>query len=89
VVLGTLNASIGFTGCNGVDVRGGITNINLSEAEIKRAMLPAARRRVIVADGSKLGEVELAKVCDIDEVSLIISDDTADPAVVSEIEAAG
>ena len=49
----------------------------------------AARRRVIVADGSKLGEVELAKVCDIDEVSLVISDHTADPAVVSEIEAAG
>jgi DeoR/GlpR family transcriptional regulator of sugar metabolism len=42
-----------------------------------------------VADGSKLGEVKLAKVCDIDEVSLIISDDTADPAVVSEIETAG
>ena len=69
-------------------MRGGITNINLPEAEIKRAMLLAARRRVIVADGSKLGEVELAKVCDIHEVSLIISDDKADPAVVSEIEAA-
>ena len=39
-----------------------------------------------VADGSKLGEVELPKICDIDEVSLIISDD---PAVVSEIETAG
>jgi DeoR/GlpR family transcriptional regulator of sugar metabolism len=89
VVLGMLNASIGFIGCNGVDVRGGITNINLPEAEIKRAMLLAARRRVIVADGSKLGEVELAKVCDIDEVSLVISDNTADPAVVSEIEGAG
>jgi hypothetical protein len=31
----------------------------------------------------------LRALCDIDEVSLIISDDTADPAVVSEIEAAG
>jgi DeoR family transcriptional regulator of aga operon len=72
-----------------VDVRGGITNINLPEAEIKRAMLLAARRRVIVADGSKLGEVELAKVCDIDEISLVITDRTADPAVVSEIETAG
>ena len=41
-----------------------------------------------VSDGSKLGEVELAKVRDIDEVTLIISDDTVDPAVVSEIETA-
>ena len=89
VLLSTLNAAIGFIGCNGVDVRGGITNINLPEAEIKRAMLLAARRRVIVADGSKLGEVELAKVCDLEEVSLVITDHTADPEVVSEIEAAG
>jgi DeoR family transcriptional regulator, aga operon transcriptional repressor len=89
VLLGSLHASIGFIGCNGVDVSGGITNINLPEAEIKRAMLLAARRRVIVADGSKLGEVELAKVCDLDEVHTVVTDDTADPTVVAEIEAAG
>jgi DeoR family transcriptional regulator of aga operon len=52
-------------------------------------MLLAARRRVIVADGSKVGEVELAKVCDIEEVSLLITDPTADPEVVAEIAAAG
>ena len=89
VLLGKVNATIAFIGCNGVDVRGGVTNINLPEAEIKRAMLLAARRRVIVADGSKLGEVELAKVCDLEEVSLVVTDQTADPAVVAEIEAAG
>ena len=89
VLLGKVNATIAFIGCNGVDVRGGVTNINLPEAEIKRAMLLAARRRVIVADGSKLGEVELAKVCDLEEVSLVVTDQTADPAVVGEIEAVG
>ena len=89
VLLGKVNASIGFIGCNGVDVRGGITNINLPEAEIKHAMVLAARRRVIVADGSKLGEIELAQVCDIDEVSMVITDQSADPAVVAEIEATG
>ena len=41
VLLGKVNASIGFIGCNGVDVRGGITNINLPEAEINRAMVLA------------------------------------------------
>ena len=35
---------------------------------------------MIVADGSKLGEVELAKVCDLEEVSLVVTDQTADPA---------
>ena len=89
VILERLRASIAFIGCNGVDARRGVTNINLPEAEVKRAMLLAARRRVVVADGSKLGEVELAKVCDVREVGLVISDGTADPAIVAEISGAG
>jgi DeoR family transcriptional regulator of aga operon len=88
-LLERLRASVAFVGCNGVDPEVGITNVNLPEAEVKRAMLLAARRRVIVADGSKVGEVELAKVCDIEEVSLLITDATADPEVVAEIAAAG
>jgi DeoR family transcriptional regulator, aga operon transcriptional repressor len=88
-LLERLHAAVAFVGCNGVDPEVGITNVNLPEAEVKRAMLLAARRRVIVADGSKVGEVELAKVCDIEEVSLLITDPTADPEVVAEIAAAG
>ena len=89
VLLERLRASVAFVGCNGVDSEVGVTNVNLPEAEVKRAMLLAARRRVIVADGSKVGEVELAKVCDIEEVSLLITDPTAAPEVVAEITAAG
>src|SRR5215211_7035959 len=89
VLLERLRASVAFVGCNGVDPEIGITNVNLPEAEVKRAMLLAARRRVIVADGSKVGQVELARVCGIEEVSLLITDPTADPEVVAEIAAAG
>jgi DeoR family transcriptional regulator of aga operon len=89
LMLERLNASISFIGCNGVDVAGGITNINLPEAEVKRAMVHAARRPIVVADASKLGEVEVAKVCDLADVSLVVTDRSADPAVVSDIAAAG
>jgi DeoR family transcriptional regulator of aga operon len=89
VLLERLHVAIAFIGCNGVDARAGVTNINLPEAEVKRAMLLAARRRIVVADGSKLGEVELAKVCDVAEVSAVITDRTADPAVVADLVAAG
>jgi DeoR family transcriptional regulator of aga operon len=88
-MIADIRATIAFIGCNGVDVRTGVTNINLPEAEVKRAMLLAARRRVIVADGSKLGETELAKVCDIEEVSLLVTDRTADPEVIGQLVSAG
>jgi DeoR family transcriptional regulator, aga operon transcriptional repressor len=89
MMLERLNASIAFIGCNGVDVVGGVTNINLPEAEVKRAMLLGARRRVIVADASKLGEVEVAKVCDLYEASLVVTDASADASVVAELRDAG
>jgi DeoR family transcriptional regulator of aga operon len=87
VLLDRLNASIAFIGCNGVDVRGGVTNVNLPEAEVKRAMLLSARRPVAVADGSKLGEVEVAKICDLSEVSLVVTDASADPSILADLAA--
>jgi DeoR family transcriptional regulator of aga operon len=89
LILERLNASLAFIGCNGVDPGGGVTNINLPEAEVKRTMLLSARRPIVVADATKLGEIEVAKVCDLAEVSMLVTDRGADPAVVAEITAAG
>jgi DeoR family transcriptional regulator, aga operon transcriptional repressor len=83
LMLEHINAHTVFLGCNGIDPHGGVTNINLPEAEIKRRMLQAARRHIIVADGSKVGARELAHLCSIDEIDLLITDSTADPAVLN------
>jgi len=83
LMLEHINAHTVFLGCNGIDPHGGVTNINLPEAEIKRRMLQSARRRIIVADGSKVGARELAHLCSIDEIDLLITDSTADPAVLN------
>jgi DeoR/GlpR family transcriptional regulator of sugar metabolism len=39
----------------------------------------------VVADGSKLGEVEVAKICDLPELSLVITDPSADPSILAEL----
>lgn len=88
-ILQGINASVAFIGCNGVDPAGGVTNINLPEAEIKRRFVAAARRRVILADGRKLGVVELVQVCAIDDVDELITDGRADPEVVARIRELG
>jgi DeoR family transcriptional regulator of aga operon len=87
VVLGMINPDIAFVGCNGVDPRRGVTNVNLPEAEVKRQMLFAARRRVIVADGSKLGQVAAAHLCDAADVDLVQTGASAPAEVISELRA--
>lgn len=77
-ILEGLTANVAFIGCSGVHPTGGVTNVNLPESDVKRAMLRAARRRIVVADGSKIGEIELVRVCAVDEVDLLVTDDSAD-----------
>jgi len=76
-------------GCNGVDVLGGITNINLPEAEVKKRMLAVATRRIALADGSKLGRVEVARLCGIEDIDMVITGHSADPAVVAALRERG
>ena len=89
LLLERLSAHLAFIGCNGVDVRGGVTNRNVAEAEIKRAMVSASRRSVVVADGTKLGEIEVARVCDLGDVDLLVTDIGADSDVVANLRNAG
>lgn len=85
LMLERINAHTVFLGCNGVDPVSGITNVNLPEADIKRRMLQAARRRVVVADGDKIGKVTLSYLCDINGIDLLITDSSASPEVLSAL----
>jgi DeoR family transcriptional regulator, aga operon transcriptional repressor len=79
LVLASIHAGTAFVGCNGVDVDAGVTNVNLPETEIKKLILAPRSDRVVCADASKLGQVALAHVCDLDDVDLLITDRHADP----------
>ncbi|CAD6002771.1 DeoR/GlpR family DNA-binding transcription regulator [Agreia sp. COWG] len=85
----SLHADIAFVGCNGVDVGRGITNINLPEAEVKKRMLSSATRRIVLADGSKIGEIHLGRVVGIDEVERVITGASARPQALALLRDAG
>jgi DeoR family transcriptional regulator, aga operon transcriptional repressor len=85
LVLERITARTVFLGCNGVHPEHGVTNVNLPEAEVKRMMLAAAQRRVIVADGSKLGDVALAHLCPVAEIDVLITGASADGGVVRSL----
>jgi len=48
-------ADVAFVGTNGITPAGGFTTHGTAEAQMKRAMLAAARTRFVVTDPSKLG----------------------------------
>jgi DeoR family transcriptional regulator of aga operon len=47
------------------------------------------RRRVVVADSSKLGQVELVRVCPIADIDVLVTDSTADAQQLDALRGAG
>lgn len=89
VLLSQINADKLFLGCNGVSAEKGITNCNIQEAEIKRAMITAAKRVIVVADSSKIGAVAAAHVAPISAIHQVITDTNADEAELERIRQQG
>jgi DeoR family transcriptional regulator, aga operon transcriptional repressor len=89
LILDQISVQTLLLGCNGVDAEAGVTNLNLPEAEVKKRMIAAAGRRVVLADGSKLGTVALARLCPLEAVDLVITGRSADPAAVDALRERG
>jgi len=77
-ILDRINADIAFIGISGIEADHGITNVNVAEAEMKALFIKNAHRRVVLADSTKVGKVALAKVADVEDVDILITDRAAD-----------
>lgn len=88
-IFGNVNASTAFVGCNGVHPESGVTNVNLPEAEMKRKMIAAAQRTVVVADGTKIGNISIAKVADLSDIDQLITGPSAPLEVVEDLMSRG
>ncbi|MAT17625.1 MAG: DeoR family transcriptional regulator [Leifsonia sp.] len=80
-----LHADLAILGGNGIAKDGAVTNLNLPEAEIKRAMVTAATRRVLVADASKWGQRHLGRIGALADFDTLVT--AGDPAAVEALRA--
>lgn len=80
---------VAFLGINGLTVEQGLTTPDLVEAGVKRALVAAARRTVVLADHTKIGRSEFAQVAPLSAVDTVITDSGLEPELAEEIEAAG
>ena len=84
-----ISVDVAFLGINGISVERGLTTPDLGEAQVKRALAGAARRTVVLADHSKFGRTEFARVAALDEIDTVITDSELDAETAAEIESAG
>ncbi len=87
--LGTLSADLAIVGVNGLSPTHGLTTTNPEEAAAKRAMVLAARRRIVPVISGKLGRNSFCAFAAVSEVDLIVTDEHANTELVAELVAAG
>jgi DeoR family transcriptional regulator of aga operon len=72
-----------FIGVNGIDAQRGLTCFNADEAEINLAMVRQAKRKIVVADHSKLGVVGKWLICPTDAIDMLITDTSASESAIA------
>ena len=78
-----------FMGVDGIDFDFGITTTDMREAHLNQKMMQAAQKTIVLADSSKFGRKGFAKIGDMEEVDMIITDSHVKPSDVRRIEELG
>lgn len=87
--LSDIYVDVAFVGTNGLSTERGLTTPDTAEAAVKRAMIGSARRTVVLADHTKVGNDCLARFGELSEVDSVITDSGLDAEVAEQLSAAG
>ena len=82
------NLDKAFIGIGGITEEG-ISDFHIGEARLHRRMIENAAQSIALADSGKLSLRAMNKVCSLEEIDLVITDDEASMQAVAALEAAG
>jgi len=88
-ILDELFCGVLFLGVDGIDLEHGLTITNIVETSLNQKMIALAQKVVVLADSSKFDKRGLGKICHLDQIDYIITDDHVSGETVSKIEKAG
>ena len=78
-----------YMGVDGIDFEYGITTTDIREAELNQKMMQAAQKTIVLADSSKFGRRGFAKIANMEDVDIIITDAGVSPKDVMALEERG
>jgi DeoR family fructose operon transcriptional repressor len=84
-----LFVDVAFMGTNGISVERGLTTPDIAEASVKRALIAASRRTVVLADHTKFGREDFSMVAPLSAVDTVITDLELDVELAEDVENAG
>ncbi|MFA6859157.1 MAG: DeoR/GlpR family DNA-binding transcription regulator [Bacteroidales bacterium] len=83
------NCNLLFMGADGVDMDFGVTTTNMMEANLNRLMMDTAQQTVLLVDSSKFGKRGFSKICGVDKIDQIITDDNVPTIYLESLQEMG
>ncbi len=87
--LRTLHIETAFLSCNGLSIQGGMTLVDLQDAQLKRQMIASSDRVVALVDASKFGKTDLAPFGRVDQLAHVLTDSEVEARYVEEVRRMG
>jgi DeoR family transcriptional regulator of aga operon len=78
-----------FIGVDGIDLDHGLSITNIVEASLNQKMISMAQTVVVLADSSKFDRRGLGKICNLEQVDIIITDKGVSEETIARVEKAG
>lgn len=78
-----------FMGVDGIDLNYGLTTTNMMEANLNQVMMKAAQKTIVLADSSKFGRRGFGKICDLDAIDHIVTDNHISSKILEELRERG
>jgi DeoR family transcriptional regulator of aga operon len=78
-----------FLGVDGIDIDFGLTTTSAVEAHLNRQMINFSQKVIVITDSTKFGRRGFGKICGIEEVNQIITDDGIPEHYVNHLENIG
>jgi len=78
-----------FMGIDGLDLDYGISTPNPEEASLNRIMVKISREVIVVADSSKFQRSSLSRICGVDAITKLITDENIEAGFMRSLENLG
>lgn len=78
-----------FLGTDGLDLNFGLSTSNAMEAHLNQAMIDVAEKVIVLADSTKMNKRGFGKICNLDKIDVLITDEGIDIETKTKLEEMG
>ncbi len=78
-----------FLGVDGIDLEHGLTTTSSAEAQLNREMIKVSQKTIVLVDSTKFGKRGFGRICAVEEIDHIITDNGISPSTLKALEEMG